>query len=424
MKHLTASAYKRHTPIKAKNLIILITCCFLSASALAQEKKPYLNFYTRKQKGFGLVTSDSIFSLNFQFRMQNRAMYVTKSDTDFAPEAFEFRVRRLRLKFTGFVYNPKLTYYIQLSFSRGDMDWRVTDNSIVNSSPNIVRDAVIYYTPTPKLRLGFGQTKLPGNRQRVISSGDLQFFDRSIVNARFTIDRDFGFFAHYTTKYLIFRGALTSGEGRNSDISNNGLATTGRIEFLPFGPFTGENDYQEGDLDREQTLKVSLATTYSHNEKALRQSGQLGNDLYDNRTMNAFEVDLLLKYNGWASYSEFMNRSANDPITVDPDDPTKIRPVYDGYGMLSQLSYLFKNNFEIAGRYSMTTPSSTLYDNADAPSLNEKQQENYELGVTRYFNGHRLKVQGGFMYSKFTDLRTDSFYDGYYSMVFQVELGI
>ena len=146
--------------------------------------------------------------------------------------------------------------------------------------------------------------------------------------------------------------------------------------------------------------------------------------MYESRTMDAFEMDLLLKYNGWASYSEFMNRSANDPITVDPDDPTKIRPVYDGYGMLSQLSYLFKNNFEIAGRYSMTTPSSTLYENADAPSLNEKQQENYELGVTRYFNGHRLKVQGGFMYSKFTDLRTDSFYDGYYSMVFQVELGI
>ncbi|MBK5277351.1 MAG: porin [Bacteroidia bacterium] len=395
-----------------------------SFRGLAQSATPALNFYAKKQKGFGFVTSDSVFSLNFQFRMQNRAMYITKTDTDLAPEAFEFRVRRLRLKFTGFVYNPKLTYYIQLSFSRGDMDWRNFENSRINSSPNVVRDAVIYYNPNPKLRLGFGQTKLPGNRQRVVSSGDQQFFDRSIVNARFTVDRDFGFFGHYTTKYLILRGALTSGEGRNSDISNNGLASTGRIEFLPFGRFTGENDYMEGDLEREETLKVSLATTYSHNENALRQSGQLGNDLYETRTMNAFEMDLLAKYSGWAWYSEFMNRTTSNPITINPSNATQLRAVYAGYGFMSQMSYLFKNNFEISGRYAMTQPSSKLYNNSEAPTLNEKQQENYEMGLTRYFNGHRLKVQGGLMYTTLTDLRTNSFNEGYFSMAFQVELGI
>ncbi|MBL7857018.1 MAG: porin [Cyclobacteriaceae bacterium] len=408
-------------------ILCFIAFLILTAYAeesLAQVSKPAVTFYAKKQRGVGLVTGDSLFSLNFQFRMQNRALYATKSDTDLAPEAFEFRVRRLRMKFTGFIYSPKLTYYFQLSFSRGDMDWRGYDNSRVNSSPNVVRDAVIYYNPNPHLRLGFGQTKLPGNRQRVISSGDQQFYERSIVNARFNIDRDFGFFAHYTTRYIILRGALTSGEGRNSEISNNGLATTGRIEFLPFGPFTGENDYIEGDLEREKTLKVSLATTYSHNERALRQSGQLGNDLYDSRTMNAFELDLLMKYNGWAWYSEFMNRTTNDPVTVNPSNASQISTVYAGYGLMSQMSYLFKNNFEIAGRYAMTKPSSKLYDNAVAPSLNEKEQENYEIGVTKYFNGHRLKVQGGLMYSKLTDLRADDFYDGYYSMVFQIELGI
>jgi phosphate-selective porin OprO and OprP len=421
MTHLNASKYRLQ---RAKTILILtLVAITLSFRGLAQTK-PALNFYTKKQKGFGFVTSDSIFSLNFQFRMQNRAMYISKTDTDVAPETFEFRVRRLRLKFAGFVYNPKLTYYIQLSFARGDMDWRGFENSRINSSPNVVRDAVIYYNPNPKLRLGFGQTKLPGNRQRVVSSGDQQFFDRSIVNARFTIDRDFGFFGHYTTKYFIFRGALTSGEGRNSDISNNGLASTGRIEILPFGAFTGENDYVEGDLEREKTLKVSLASTYSHNENALRQSGQLGNDLYDSRTMDAVEIDVLAKYNGWAWYSEFMNRKANDPITFNPANLTQISSVYTGYGVLSQMSYLFKNNFEVAARYAMTRPSSQLFDNSLVPSLNERQMENYEFGVTRYLNGHRLKVQGGLMYSKLTDLRTNSFFDAYWSTTFQVELGI
>jgi phosphate-selective porin OprO and OprP len=400
--------------------LIFVSIYFQSSA----QTKPAVNVFTKKQKGVGFVTTDSVFSLNFQFRMQNRTMYISKSETDLAPEAFEMRVRRLRMKFTGFLINPKLTYYIQLGFARGDMDWRGPENNRINSSPNIIRDAVIYYNPTTKLRLGFGQTKIPGNRQRVVSSGDQQFFDRSIVNARFTLDRDFGFFGHYTTKYVILRGSLTSGEGRNSDLSNNGLAYTGRVEFLPFGHFTGENDYQEGDLDREEKLKVSLAATYSLNDRALRTQGQLGNDLYAARTMDAIEFDLLAKYNGWAWYTEYMNRSTSNPITVNPSNSSQISAVYAGQGIMSQMSYLFKNNFEIAGRYATSKPSSKLYDNAEAPSLNEKQVENYELGVTRYFYGHRLKVQGGLMYSILTDLRTDSFSQGFYSAVFQVELGI
>lgn len=404
-------------------LVTLLLFSTISIQGIAQIKSA-VTVFTRKQRGVGFVTTDSVFSLNFQFRIQNRAMYITKSETDLAPEAFEMRVRRLRMKFTGFVINPKLTYYIQLGFARGDMDWRGPDNNKINSSPNIIRDAVIYYNPNPKLRLGFGQTKIPGNRQRVVSSGDQQFFDRSIVNARFTLDRDFGFFGHYTTPYVIFRGSLTSGEGRNSDLSNNGLAYTGRVEFLPFGHFTGENDYQEGDLDREQKLKVSLAATYSQNDRALRTQGQLGNDLYAARTMDAVEFDLLAKYNGWAWYTEFMNRTTSNPITVNPNNSSQISAVYAGQGFMSQMSYLFKNNFEIAGRFATLKPSSKLYENTEAPTLNEKQVENYEIGVTRYFNGHRLKVQGGLMYSKLTDLRADSFAEGYYSAVFQVELGI
>lgn len=223
---------------------------------------------------------------------------------------------------------------------------------------------------------------------------------------------------------MILRGALTSGEGRNADLSNNGLATTGRIEFLPFGQFTGENDYVEGDLAREKTLKVSLATTYSHNEKALRQAGQLGNDLYESRSMNAFEVDLLSKYRGWAWYSEFMNRSADNPITINPDNSSQFRAIYTGYGVMSQMSYLFKNNVEIAGRYATTKPSSELYDNPAAPTLLENQIENFELGVTKYFMGHRLKVQGGIMYTQLTDLKLNTYSDAYWSTVFQVELGI
>jgi hypothetical protein len=395
---------------------------FCAAQAHAQEQP--LHFFTKKGKGFGMVTADSTFSLNFQFRMQNRAMYVSASENDLSAESFEFRVRRLRMKLEGFVYNPKLTYYIQLSFSRGDMDWRSADNSSVNSSPNVIRDAVIYYSPTKQLKFGFGQTKLPGNRQRVVSSGDLQFADRSIVNAAFNIDRDFGFFAHYTGNFMNVRGALTSGEGRNALSSNKGLAYTGRIEFLPLGKFTGNNDYIEGDLEREQTPKVSIGYTYSFNAETSRQGGQLGNDLYEVRSLENMEADILVKYRGWAWYNEYMSRDTDNPVTVNASDATKTRYVNVGRGYLSQLSYLFGNNVEVAGRYSTTIPMASLYRNSEYPALAEKRLEQVELCVTKYLNRHRVKVQGNIVYATRTNMADESYASGFWSAIFQIELGI
>lgn len=379
-----------------------------------------MRFFTRPQKGFGLVTADSLYSLGLQFRMQNRAAFTTNDDESGVDE-FEFRVRRLRIKMEGFMYDPRLTYYIQFSFSRGDMDWAGPKNSVYNSSPNVVRDAVIRYQVTRSLELGLGQTKLPGNRQRVISSGDQQFVDRSRVNATFNIDRDFGFFANLKTEYFGLKGALTSGEGRNSLSSNSGLAYTGRVEVLPFGSFTDGNDYVEGDLKREELPKLSVGSTFSYNDRAVRDAGQRGNDLFAPRSIQTIEVDALLKYNGWAWYNEYMERMVDDPITPGPADESA-RYVFTGRGYLSQLSYLFRNNFEIAGRYSLIVPTKLI--NPVHPEIDEPQVRQLEFGVTRYLIGHRLKIQANIIRGDFTDLRTDSADGGFWSGLFQIELGI
>ncbi len=403
----------------AKWLVLVFTLVpFLVPAQEISTLRPF----AREKKGFGFVTADSLYSLGMQFRMQNRAGFTTDDD-DGGIDEFEFRVRRLRLKLDGFVYDPRLTYYIQLSFSRGDMDWLGPENSIHNSSPNVIRDAVVYYKPTKSLQLGIGQTKLPGNRQRVISSGDQQFVDRSIVNARFNIDRDFGFFAKMKSDYIVLSGAVTSGEGRNSLASNNGLAYTARAEYLPFGKFTEDNDYTEGDLEREPLPKLSLGSTFSYNDKAVREYGQRGNDLFAPRSIRTIEFDALLKYNGWAWYNEYMDRDAANPFTVSPDD-AEARYVYNGSGYLSQLSYLFRNNIEIAGRYSLIVPDESMYDNPLHPEINEPQTRQIEFGVTRYIYSHRLKVQANIIRGNFTDLRTDTADGGFWSGLIQVELGI
>ncbi len=402
-----------------KRIAILVVCLvvFLMGSADAQNtaKTPTYNF----SNGIGLVTPDSSFSLNFRFRMQARSAYSTISEDDLSAEAIEARIRRLRLRLEGFVVDPKLNYYIQLSFSRGDMDWVDNDNSAINSSPNIVRDAVIIYKPTSNLSLLFGQTKLPGNRQRVVSSSELQFADRSIVNATLNIDRDFGFQAVYLGKVATLdyalKGAITSGEGRNSVVSDGGLAYTGRFELLPLGKFTNKGDYFEGDLEREPKPKISLAAGYHHNESAARTAGTLGKDLYENRNINAFISDFLLKYKGLALSAEYVNRKTNNPVTVNELEQERI--VYVGEGKMVQLSYFFKNNFEVAGRYAIVTPFKVIQDS-------ELQKEEMGIGVTKYLKKHRVKLQGNLFYNTSTDLFLDQDVLNNWTATFQIELGI
>src|SRR5690606_16200662 len=87
--------------------------------------------------GLGMISPDSLFMLNIRFRMQNRAAFTTVDENDLSIDQVEARVRRLRLRFEGFIYTPKLYYLIQLAFSRADMDYDDT------GFPNVIRDAMV-----------------------------------------------------------------------------------------------------------------------------------------------------------------------------------------------------------------------------------------------------------------------------------------
>lgn len=367
---------------------------------------PYFTFGS----GIGIFSPDSLYSFNLRFRIQNRAgLTFNNQELD----EVEARVRRLRLRFDGFVYSPKIFYVVQLSFSRGDMDWENTE------FPNIVRDAMIFYKPHPKIQLGFGQTKLPGNRQRVNSSGDLQFVDRSIVNARLNVDRDFGFQAAYTENifknfFTVLRGAITTGEGRNIISTGTGLAYTGRIEILPFGLFEKFGDYFEGDLMREQTPKLSSGFTYSYNEGTLKTGGQIGIPLFEPRDMTTLATDWLLKYRGFSFAAEWLYRDSDNPLTY--NDEGSMRYVYNGLGQNYQAGYIFRSNYEFALRYSRMDASGIV-------SRFEPDIQHFTLGATKYIKGHRLKIQTDFTY-ELRSLESAGVNSNNFITRFQVELGI
>jgi phosphate-selective porin OprO and OprP len=391
---------------------VLVTCFLMVAAVVFSQTEVDERAMIHFDKGLGFSAPDTSFGLNLRFRIQNRMGFQTVSTDDLNVDEVEARIRRLRLRLDGYIRNENLTYYLQLSFSRSDQDW---DASKV---PNIIRDAMVYYRFSPKFYIGFGQGKLPGNRQRIISSGQLQFADRSMVNAQFNIDRDFGMMFYFSDalagiQYNL-KGAISNGEGRNALATDNGLAYTGRLELMPLGRFLNDGDFSEGDLEFEPTPKISLASGYSFNNKAIRRAGQRGGALFEARDLKNFYADVLFKYMGWAGYGEFIRRTTDDPFTYSGEEMSY---VFTGEGINMQVSYCFRNFWELATRASFITP----YDEI---SQFEPERKEYTLGVTKYLCRHKMKLQSNFSLVEQGEVSGLKDKWSYFIVLFQVELGI
>lgn len=371
---------------RLRQIILIGILTLLNLNILnAQETTRSPASFDFNDNGIVFITPDSTTKVIMRFRLQSALTFNTKSDEDLEIESSDMSIRRMRLRFGGTLYDPRLSFNLQLSFARGDMDYEDTQ------FPNIIRDAMVFWSFNKKFQIGVGQTKLPGNRQRVISSGDLQFPDRSLVNSRFTLDRDFGVQGLYSDKienvYFNLRGAISTGDGRYAPkMQGANFAYTGRFELLPFGKFTGGGDYYESDMQRETSPKLSLGVAYSDNKKSTRTRGQLGKTLYEARDMQMILSDFIFKYNGFAAYGEFAQRKSDDPITYDANN--NLRYVYAGKGYLLQASYLFKNNFELASRIAIVDPENVLKGLKDA-----EWNRHIAANLTYYLHRHRAKIQ-------------------------------
>jgi hypothetical protein len=93
----------------------------------------------------------------------------------------------------------------------------------------------------------------------------------------------------------------------------------------------------------------------------------------------------MFKYRGFSLMAEYASRDADEPIALNSDGtPTGI-VVQVGNSVNLQSGYLFKNNWEVAGRYT--------HVNLDENITGKGPQNQYTLGLSKYFVGHKLKVQ-------------------------------
>lgn len=347
--------------------------------------------------GKGLLNytaKDNSFSVKFAPRFQVRQYSSWDANgSGYDKAEHGFLVRRARLKFDGFAYSKNLKYKIELGLSNNDLSG---SNPYTKNAPNQILDAVIMWTFAKNWELWAGQTKLPGNVERVVSSSSLQLIDRSLLNSRFNIDRDLGIQLRHKSKWsenFITREkfALSQGEGRNVTSGNEGgLQYTARFEVLPFGEFAKKGDYTQADLAREESPKLMLAYTYNFNNNAVKTRSGLGSymdlsngSLYQTDINTTF-IDAMFKYSGISVMAEYAKRVSDNPIAVNANGSTTGDIVLDGSAVNAQIGYLFKNNVELVGRY-------TFVDYAAVTSKADEKQ--YTIGISKYIVGHKLKVQ-------------------------------
>ncbi|MBT4413819.1 MAG: porin [Polaribacter sp.] len=383
-----------------KVVTLICICAFLSINAQESNAPKF-------GKGlFNLVGKDSTFTMKVGLRFQTLATSQWDADNGLSNPESSMLIRRSRLKFDGWAFSPKLKYKVELGLSNRDQSGA---SYFTHDAPRYILDAVLKWNFSGNFVLWVGQTKLPGNRERVISSANLQQVDRSLLNSRFNIDRDIGIQLRHkfnlTNTFLVKEiFSIAQGEGRNITRGNvGGHQYTTRIELFPFGDFTSKGDYKGSDLKFEQAPKLSVGVAYDFNNNASKTRSNQGSYMFINGTsasssaefyqtnISTVFIDAMYKHKGFSFMAEYANRTAEDALAKNSDGTLTGDEVQVGNGLNIQTGYLLSKTVEVSGRYTNIS--------LDKNITGKGAENQYTLGLSKYIAGHKLKVQTDISYT-------------------------
>ncbi len=353
--------------------------------------------------GINFIANDSSMYVELGMVVQPRTEL--KADLEKCPKCndvyAESYLRRVRLKFSGWLINSSLTYYLQLGLSNEDMK---SSRNPETDNPSSVMDAWIQWEFADGFWLWFGQGKIYGCLSRMMSFQDLNFLERSIAEESFTLYRDIGAqlinewsISDFTVKEAI---SLTHGEGKNwESFTDKGYNYSGRIEIYPFGKFANDGERFEMDREFEKKPKLVVGANYNYNDNCHREMGTRGNELYEARNQTTFLADFLFKYKGLAAMGEYYQREADEPITENFENET--RYVYAGDGWSFQISRMLGEKSALALRISRLSPDEDIQAYEGFKGIYE-----YALGYTYFIYENKIKFQTDASYFNYL-LRND-----------------
>jgi len=400
---------KRLTNINTIQLLIFICCLGLTSVVNAQEEFQEEDPDSETERNTASYKLGS--GLNFSFNDGDYSFGLTGfiqpgylNETSKGSEDLnQFSSKRTFLQFEGNALKEKVSFFVQLDFSRS----------------NPLMDAWLAYKPLEELKISVGQKQtFVNNREMFYREDRLQFVNRSFLSQNLSeTGREFGVF--FESKFDVAgigiapMAAVTSGDGRNSfgedsrDADIGGLKYGGRLDIYPLGFFKPGNDLTSADLEREDSLKMVIGVAGSQNVGASGPTGEGHGDffLFDiegNESLPDYRqlyVDLLLKYKGISFLAEYANASATGIEQVYLDEsageilaPTQISEFLalgDSYNF--QLGYLTKEGFSVDIRYESASPEFDMNPNSILFDYNATT-----FGLSKYFFKNALKIQASY----------------------------
>jgi len=287
-----------------------------------------------------------------------------------------FRIRRAKLKFEGWFYQPWLTYEVQTNWPG-------------LSSANLagyLEDANINWDlgkGKKTFMVKLGQFKVPFGLQELTSSGSQQLVDRSLVSNTYFRGRETGLsvWGVLGNNKLEYRGMISNGNGISRSVNDNGkFQYDARVSFqpngaTPLGTYSGAHQ-SESDFETKALGKPIFVVSAAFEQNDLSFAAT---DLKTNIKSTLYEVDAIFKYRGF---------SATGAYVWGEREPQEVNTKFDTSGWYAQAGFFLKpEKWEIAARYAQQDPSGLV-----GP---DKVTE-IRGGINFFYARHALKVQADY----------------------------
>ncbi|MEP0710900.1 porin [Algoriphagus sp.] len=359
-----------------------------SIQSKTEKKESFLN---HTSKGFVLKTEDGKYEMQIAARLQLRFAVPDDQDpitfADFTNQDQRvFKINRARLKVGGHAYQPWLKYYFEYELSR-----------------SLLLDYRVMIEKWPWLNFKAGQWKIEFTRERFISSGEQQMVDRSLLNRKFTVDRqqgvevygnlDAGGIANFN-----YWAAVLTGMGRGATQNDDSkMMYFGRFQWNFLGrevPFSG------GDLKISQKPAGIIAiAAVSNTSPYTRFSTSGGGNLagYEGTndsqyTVNQYQIETAFNYKGFSWASELHHKSILDNFD---EVKTELGGFYFTAGYFAHQTLEFwPEPLEIAFRFAEVRPDLSISNNT---------QRETAVAFNWFFAGHKNKLTTEITRFKFQD---------------------
>jgi len=287
-----------------------------------------------------------------------------------------FRIRRAKLKFEGWFYQPWLQYEVQTNWP----------GIATANLGQYLEDANINWDVTKGKKtfmVKLGQYKVPFGLQELISSGSQQLVDRALVSNVYSRGRDTGasVWGVLGSNKFEYRAGLFNGNGLTRPVNDNDkFQYNARISFqpngaVPLGTYSGAHQ-SESDFETKALGKPIFVVSAAVEQNDL---SFVATDLKANIKSTLYTVDVMFKRQGF---------SATGAYFWGERKPQESNPKFDTSGWYAQAGYFLKpEKWEIAARYAENDPS----DVVGPDKITEIRG-----GINFFYARHALKVQADF----------------------------